>query len=762
MSFNILTVGNPNSGKTTLFNGLTGAKQNVGNWAGVTVEKKTGFFEYRDTEFKLTDLPGIYSLDSANDANSIDESIASSAISSMSADLIINVVDATSLERSLYMTLQLRELGRPMIVVLNKLDALHRERQEIDVDALQKELGCPVFILSAINAKQVTKFKDDLFGLLQKPLFIDGLTLDYGDTIESSIEALNPIWSKDSIILPRAMSIRALEQDSLVVDRLADIDKEYCRETVQRLNAELDLDLAITNTKYNYLHQLCHQVRSIDSSLSKNFTEKLDQIVLNKWLGIPIFFVIMYLMFMFSINIGSAFIDFFDIGVGAILVDGGHYLLDSHLPVWLVTVLADGLGGGIQTVATFIPVIACLYLFLSLLESSGYMARAAFVLDKVMQKIGLPGKAFVPLILGFGCNVPAIMATRTMDQERERKLSAAMAPFMSCGARLPVYTLFAAAFFPNNGQNVVFALYVLGILAAVFTGIILKNTLYPGKSSSFIMEMPDYEIPTVRSIGLKTWQKLKRFVLGAGKTIVVVVAILSFLNSLGTDGSFGNEDSQNSVLSKVAQVVTPVFAPMGIEKDNWPATVGIITGIFAKEAVVGTLNNLYSDPTDEAVEFSLTNSLQEALQSIPDNLSALSFSDPLGIDVGDLADSNVAAEDQGVSSGIFGNLQAYFITGGAAFAYLIFILLYTPCVAAMGAYAREFGSKFARFIGLWTMFLAYASAVIYYQASSFSLHPVASTSWILGMTLVMLLVYTRLKQVGLKEQKLRIDIVNIT
>lgn len=762
MSFNILTVGNPNSGKTTLFNGLTGAKQHVGNWAGVTVEKKTGFFEYRHTEFKLTDLPGIYSLDSANDANSIDESIASSAISSMSADLIINVVDATSLERSLYMTLQLRELGRPMIVVLNKLDALHRERQEIDVNALQQELGCPVFILSAINVKQVTQFKDDLFGILQKPRPIDGLILDYGDTIESSIEALNSIWSKDDIILPRAMSIRALEQDSLVVDRLSDTDKEYCRETVQRLNAELDLDLAITNTKYSYLHGLCHQVRSVDSRLSKNFTEKLDQVVLNKWLGIPIFFAIMYLMFMFSINIGSAFIDFFDIGVGALLVDGGHHVLDGHLPVWLVTVLADGLGGGIQTVATFIPVIACLYLFLSLLESSGYMARAAFVLDKVMQKIGLPGKAFVPLILGFGCNVPAIMATRTMDQERERKLSAAMAPFMSCGARLPVYTLFAAAFFPNNGQNVVFALYILGILAAVLTGIILKNTLYPGKSSSFIMEIPDYEIPAVRSIGLKTWQKLKRFVLGAGKTIVIVVAILSFFNSLGTDGSFGNEDSQNSVLSKVAQVVTPVFAPMGIEEDNWPATVGIITGIFAKEAVVGTLNNLYSDPADEAVEFSLTKRLKEALQSIPDNLSALSFSDPLGIDVGDLADSNAAAEDQGVSSGIFGNLQAYFVTGGAAFAYLLFILLYTPCVAAMGAYAREFGSKFARFIGLWTMFLAYASAVIYYQASSFSLHPAASSGWILGMAVAMLLVYIRLKQIGLKEQKLRIDIVNIT
>ncbi|OEF24041.1 Fe(2+) transporter permease subunit FeoB [Vibrio rumoiensis] len=762
MSFNILTVGNPNSGKTTLFNGLTGAKQHVGNWAGVTVEKKTGFFEYRDTQFNLTDLPGIYSLDSANDANSIDESIASSAISSMPADLIINVVDATSLERSLYMTLQLRELGRPMIIVLNKLDALHRERQEIDVKALQAELGCPVFILSAINLKQVAKFKDDLLQVLQHPQPIDGLTLDYGDKIENSIESLNAIWSKDSIILPRAMSIRALEQDSLVVDNLSDTDKAFCDQTVQRLNAELDLDLAITNTKYNYLHQLCHKVRIIDSSLSKNFTEKLDQVVLNKWLGIPIFFAIMYLMFMFSINIGSAFIDFFDIGVGALLVDGGHHLLDGHLPVWLVTVLADGLGGGIQTVATFIPVIACLYLFLSLLESSGYMARAAFVLDKVMQKIGLPGKAFVPLILGFGCNVPAIMATRTMDQERERKLSAAMAPFMSCGARLPVYTLFAAAFFPHDGQNVVFSLYLLGILAAVFTGLILKNTLYPGKSSSFIMEIPDYEIPTIRNIGLKTWQKLKRFVLGAGKTIVIVVAILSFLNSLGTDGTFGNEDSKNSVLSKVAQVATPVFAPMGIEQDNWPATVGIITGIFAKEAVVGTLNNLYSDPADDAAEFNLTSSLKEALQSIPDNLAALSFSDPLGIEVGNLADSNAAAAEQGVSSGIFGNLQAYFVTGGAAFAYLVFILLYTPCVAAMGAYAREFGAKFARFIGVWTMFLAYASATIYYQASSFSAHPVTSSAWIIGMVVIMLAVYVRLKQIGLKEQKLRIDIVNIT
>lgn len=761
MSFNILTVGNPNSGKTTLFNGLTGAKQHVGNWAGVTVEKKTGSFNHKQTQFNLTDLPGIYSLDSANDANSIDESIASSAVSAMQADLIINVVDATSLERSLYMTLQLRELGRPMIVVLNKLDALHRERQEIDVDALSKELGCPVYILSAINKQQVAKFKDDLHKISQTPIELESLHLDYGSQLESAIAELNPLWPTERIISPRAMSIRALEQDGLMLSHLSANDLELHKALSERLAADFDIDLAITNTKYSYLHEVCKQVRILDSALSKNFTQKVDQIVLNKWFGIPFFFCVMYLMFMFSINIGSAFIDFFDIGVGAILVDGGHYLLDGHLPVWLVTVIADGIGGGIQTVATFIPVIACLYLFLSLLESSGYMARAAFVLDKVMQKIGLPGKAFVPLILGFGCNVPAIMATRTMDQERERKLSAAMAPFMSCGARLPVYTLFAAAFFPNNGQNVVFALYILGILAAVFTGMLLKKTLYPGKSSSFIMEIPDYEIPTLRNVGLKTWQKLKRFVLGAGKTIVIVVAVLSFFNSLGTDGSFGNEDSQNSVLSKAAQVVTPVFEPMGVGQDNWPATVGIITGIFAKEAVVGTLNNLYSDPQEDAAEFNLVDSLKEALQTIPDNLAGLSFSDPLGIEVGDLGDSTAAAEEQGVSSGIFGNLQAYFVTGGAAFAYLLFILLYTPCVAAMGAYVREFGPKFARFIGLWTMFLAYASAVIYYQATSFAAHPLSSSLWIGLMLIAFVIVYIRLKQIGQKEQALRIDVVNI-
>lgn len=755
MNYKILTVGNPNSGKTTLFNGLTGAKQQVGNWAGVTVEKKTGHYSHAGNEFSLTDLPGIYALDSGNDSNSIDESIASRAIVSQEADLIINVVDVTCLERSLYMTLQLRELGRPMVVVLNKMDALKRERQALDIKSLEKLLGCPIFTLSSNNKQQVIAFKDKLHKSLIQGIALKDFALDYGHEFEKAIAAVSPIFKGQSVS-NRALAIRSLENDLLVTNSLSQTERSAIE--VQQKQYGGDVDLLVANVKYSYLHELCKKVRRAEGKLSHSFTEKADNLILNKWIGVPFFFVVMYLMFMFSINIGSAFIDFFDIGVGAVLVDGGHYLLDDHLPVWLVTLIADGVGGGVQTVATFIPVIACLYLFLAVLESSGYMSRAAFVLDKVMQKIGLPGKAFVPLVLGFGCNVPAIMATRTLDQERERKLAASMAPFMSCGARLPVYALFAAAFFPDSGQNIVFALYLMGIVAAVFTGLFLKHTLYPGSSDSLVMEMPDYELPTLQNVLIKTWQKLKRFVLGAGRTIVIVVTILSFLNSVGTDGSFGNEDSENSVLSKAAQVVTPVFAPIGINQDNWPATVGIITGIFAKEAVVGTLNNLYTSADSEESEYDLLGSLNEAVMSIPENLTGLSFSDPLGLEVGDLTDSAAVAEDQEVDSTIFGNLKSHFVSGHAAFAYLIFILLYTPCVAAMGAYVKEFGSNYARFIAIWTMGLAYGSAALYYQVAHIANHPISSGAWIVAIIAGFVATYIAFKKAGQKQHTLEAQI----
>ncbi|OBT08576.1 ferrous iron transport protein B [Vibrio sp. UCD-FRSSP16_10] len=754
MDYSILTVGNPNSGKTTLFNAFTGANQKVGNWAGVTVEKKTGVYSLAGEEFSLTDLPGIYALDSGNHGNSLDETIASRAVLSTPADVIINVIDASCLERSLYVTLQLRELGRPMIVILNKMDTLSRTGQKVNIKGLAKALGCPVMAVTATRLNEVNQLKSDLHRMLASGIKVEPLKLDYDSAFENVISDIEDQFEND-MVANRALAIRALEDDQLVFRTL---DSTVRDKTAQaRHSLDMDIDLHIADVKFTFLHELTKAFRSQDGKITRRVSEHIDSVVLNKWIGIPLFFFVMYLMFMFAINIGGAFIDFFDIAFGAVLVDGTHVLLDPVLPQWLVTILANGIGGGIQTVATFIPVIAGLYLFLTILEGSGYMSRAAFVLDKVMQKVGLPGKAFVPLVLGFGCNVPAIMASRTLDQERERRLAASMAPFMSCGARLPVYALFAAAFFPSAGQNVVFALYIIGILAAVFTGLMLKNTIYPGSNDSFVMEMTDYEIPRLRNVIIKTWHKLKRFVFGAGKTIVLVVTVLSFLNSIGTDGSFGNEDSDGSVLSKVAQVITPVFEPMGIEQDNWPATVGIVTGIFAKEAVVGTLNSLYATPAADESEFDLVASLKEAVISIPENLSGLSFSDPLGIEVGDLTDSQAVAEEQDVDQSVFANLQSKFVTGHAAFAYLLFILLYVPCVAAMGAYVREFGGQYAKFIAVWTMGLAYLSAVLYYQIATFSLNPIGSSIWIISTIIIGIATYFGLKYQAKKDQSHHVE-----
>ncbi|MDD1783013.1 Fe(2+) transporter permease subunit FeoB [Enterovibrio sp. ZSDZ35] len=742
----LLTVGNPNSGKTTLFNRLTGGRQEIGNWAGVTVDKKTGRAVLDDRTFSLTDLPGIYTFDHADGDNSLDESIAVKALFTMPSDLVVNVIDASAMERSLYLTLQLRELGRPMVVVLNKMDIMEQQGFHIDTEALANELGCEVLTVTATSPLSVDTFKTDLANIASRGNPVLPTSLDYGKEVELAITDISTYLEMHGVEFQRANAIRLLAGDQLLLNQLNVETQHYIENVIRELSSVVDLDLTIADVRYSRVADICHVVKKQIVPFQTRVTDTIDNIVLNRYLGLPIFFGVMYLMFMFSINIGSAFIDFFDISVGAVLVDGGHHLLDNHLPVWLVTILADGVGGGIQTVATFIPVIACLYLFMSLLESSGYMARAAFVLDKAMQKIGLPGKAFVPLVLGFGCNVPAIMATRTLDQERERRLAAAMAPFMSCGARLPVYALFAAAFFPENGQNIVFLLYLMGIAVAIFTGVVLRKTLFPGDSDAMLMEIPRYEWPRLKDVTLKTWHKLKRFVLGAGKTIVVVVTILSFLNSMGTDGSFGHQDSDQSVLSKAAQFVTPVFAPIGIEEDNWPATVGIITGIFAKEAVVGTLNSLYSSPQSEgASEFDLVASLKEALQTIPDNLLGLNYADPLGIDVGDLPNKEAVAEEQGVDMSIFANLNNHFTVAGA-FAYLVFVLLYTPCVAAMGAYVREFGRPFAGFIAGWTMLLAVVVTIICYQAMMLLTSPLPSTLWIVGSIAVMVFTIGGLKR----------------
>jgi ferrous iron transport protein B len=400
-------------------------------------------------------------------------------------------------------------------------------------------------------------------------------------------------------------------------------------------------------------------------------------------------------------------------------------------------------------VGTFIPVIGVLYLGLSVLEGSGYIVRAAFVVDRLMQSIGLPGKAFVPLIVGFGCNVPSIMATRTLDRQSDRMITIAMSPFMSCGARLTVYALFASAFFGNSGQNIVCALYLLGISMAVMTGWLFRKAFYSGDLGTSIMEMPVYHIPTLRNVLTTTWHRLKGFIARAGKTIIIVVTVISFLNSWGTDGSFGNENSENSVLSELSRKVTPMFSPLGIQQDNWPATVGVITGIFAKEAVVGTLDSLYSDSVDHDSEvtgaFSLIEETTNALNSIVSNSLELAgaLTDPLGIKVDSSLSLNEAAEEQGVRQSTFASMAELFVTPFAAFCYLVFILLYTPCVAVMGALVREAGAKWSWVVISWSSVLAYSAATILFQVGTLMLHPVSSVLWIFSM-LALLTVYIKL------------------
>jgi ferrous iron transport protein B len=470
----------------------------------------------------------------------------------------------------------------------------------------------------------------------------------------------------------------------------------------------------------------------------------LDRLLLHRWLGIPIFLAVMYLMFLFTINVSAAFIDFFDQSAQTIFVDGFAQLLQRiGSPGWLIALLADGVGGGIQTVATFIPVIGFMFLFLSILEDSGYMARAAFVMDRLMRLVGLPGKSFVPMLVGFGCNVPAIMATRTLENSRDRLITILMNPFMSCGARLPVYALFAAAFFPVGGQNIVFALYLLGIGAAILTGVVMKNTLLRGEISHFVMELPPYHLPRLKGVLIRTWDRLQAFLWKAGKIIVLMLTILGLLNSLGFDGSFGNQDSDRSVLSGTSKAVTPIFTPMGLQPDNWPATVGIFTGIFAKEAMVGTLDNLYGQlakqdagKESQEEEFNFWGGIQAAFATIPQNLSKLpeQLADPLGLNLGDTQNPEAAAAAQEVQVGTFGAMARRFDGKAGAFAYLLFVLLYFPCVSATAAVYRETNRGWAIFVALWTTGLAYLTATVFYQIATFSRHPESSLLWLLLMS----------------------------
>lgn len=754
----IALLGNPNCGKTTLFNALTGTRQMVGNWPGVTVERKTGQFRHGDTVYDVVDLPGTYSLGSGHEV-SVDERIARDFALSGDAQLFVNIVDASNIERNLYLTLQLVELGAPVVVALNMMDVARAQRLEIDVAMLAERLGCPVVPIVAARGSGIEALKDEVARALAAPAAATPRTdaVRYLPQIEAAVAELLPLLGDAGVRrAPRWLALELLEGSELLFERLPALAPrvEALRRALEN-DLGYDADTAIASGRYDAVAEMTAAAVRRGHELRRTHSDRIDRLILNRVLGIPIFLMVIYLMFLFTINVGSAFIDFFDIAAQTLFVGGVGEVLDRlGSPDWLRVLLADGVGGGLQTVATFVPVIAALFLFLSVLEDSGYMARAAFVMDRFMRLIGLPGKSFVPLIVGFGCNVPAIMASRTLENQRDRTMTIAMSPFMSCGARLPVYALFAAAFFPTAGQNLVFALYLIGILAAVLTGLVLKLTLLPGAAAPFVMELPPYRLPTLKGVLLRTWDRLQAFVVGAGRIIVVIVVVLSFLNSWGSDGSFGNEDSSNSVLSGVGRAIVPVFEPMGISEENWPAAVGVFTGILAKEAVVGTLNALYAglaeDDRAEATPYDLIGGLKAAVASVGENLSALGgqLIDPLGLGIGDVADQSAAAETLKVEPGTFGAMRALFDGQAGAFAYLLMVLLYVPCTSVIAAVWREAGAGWTAFVSLWTMLLGWGSAVVFYQTATFARDPSGATFWIGAVLAAFTVTLFALRRIG--------------
>jgi len=755
MKITIALIGNPNCGKTTVFNGLTGANQRVGNWPGVTVERKDGQYCDGDLIVEVVDLPGIYTLDASEGGSSLDERVARDFLLQDHYTLVVNILDASNLERNLYLTSQLLDMGVPLILVLNMMDVATAQGGIIDPAALAERLGVPVLPFCAKEKRQFTTLRTAIRSAACQPPRPQAYP-PHPAVIE---EAIADLLAQG--ISHRGQALAWLQYTEAVPEDQVPRLREWRRNIHQTLGE--DIDLLIADSRYRWIEQLLTSVYTKSKRSYTSVSDRIDQIVLNRWLGIPIFLVVMYLVFLVAINVGGAFIDFFDTAVGTLVVGWPAQILqDLRAPGWLIGLIADGIGGGIQTTSTFIPQIGLLFIFLTFLEDSGYLARAAFVMDRLMRILGLPGKSFVAMMVSFGCNIPGIMATRTLENRRDRLMTIMMNPFMSCGARLPVYALFVAAFFPRNGQNLVFLLYVFGMAAAMFTGVVMKHTLFQGDIAPFVMELPPYHLPTLKGVLLRAWDRLKVFITRAGKMIVALVVILGLLNSVGIDGSFGQQDSSNSILSAFSRQITPVFSPMGIQQENWPATVGLFTGVFAKEVMVGTMDALYTElARQEAIvnatelepepPFSLLGGLKEAVASIPKNLAELpgQIFDPLQFNVLEEADNPEAAADvQGVNYTVFGQMAKRFGSPTAAIAFLLFVLLYFPCVSATAAVYRETNLGWTVFVAGWTTGLAYWVATAYYQLMTLSKHPYFSVSWLVGLALVMTGVLWILKRKG--------------
>lgn len=643
----VAIIGNPNVGKTELFNKLTGLKQHVGNWPGVTVEKKEGRYVYKGEKINVIDLPGTYSLT----AYSIDELIARNFIIEGKPDVVVDIIDATNLERNLYLTFLLLELGANVVIALNMWDVARGRDIKIDVKKLEKLLDVPVVPTVATTGEGIDKLKEEISKAIEKRR--SRATLRYGEEIEDFIEKVEEILKEDEELIKkyplRWLAIKILERDEEILKKLE--GKPYKNKVDEILKNAGEIEEKIVEERYEIISEIIKEVVK-EKKEKWTFSDMLDQVFLHRILGIPIFLALLYAMFQFTFSFSAPFSDMIDMFFAWL----GEIARENISNPMLASFLADGICAGLGAVLVFVPTIFALFFALALLEDSGYLARAAFLMDKIMYKLGLHGKSSIPMLIGFGCNIPAIMAARTIENEKDRIITIMINPLMSCSARLPVYVLIASIIFGGYAAVAIFSMYLLGIALAIIVALLLRKTLFKGKPSPFILELPRYMLPTLRSALLHMWERGKWFLIKAGTFIFTVVILIWFLSAFPWDATNGGELIENSYIASFGHAIEPIFKPLGW---NWQAGVALFFGFLAKEAVVGTFGSL------------------------------------LGV------------SEEGVKNAL---MNAGWFTPLTGFAYMAFVLIYFPCVATIAVMLREMKAKYTLLTIAYTITLAFIVA----------------------------------------------------
>jgi ferrous iron transport protein B len=710
----VAVAGNPNAGKSTLINAITGSRLHVGNWPGVTVEKKEASFEFGGAHIRLVDLPGTYSLSPYTQ----EEIIARDYLVHQRPDLVINVVDATNLERNLYLTMQLLELGLPVVMALNIFDEAEAKGYRIDVKGIEQMLGVTVIPTAATKNRGTRELLEAVLHTAADPTTRRPKRLNYGEDIERAVRGVSESISERHPALADRYPLRWL------ACKLMEGDVEVSREVnigLDSLQGEAlvhlhkahgeDVEALMADARYALASGLTREVLQKPELRKAEITEKIDRIVLNRFLGIPIFLGAMWLMFKLTFDLSSPFGDWLDGMISGPFrhwIEAGLGLLGA--PDWTVSLALDGVVAGVGFVLVFVPVIFAMMFFITFLEGSGYMARAAFVMDRAMHAIGLHGKSFIPMLLGFGCNVPGIYATRTLENPRDKALTALLLPLMSCGARLPVYVLFAGVFFANSG-TVIWSLYVMGIFLAILMGLIFKKTLFRGEAPMFIMELPPYRMPTLRSLLLHTWEKGKHFLVKAGTYILAVSVIVWFLLNL----PWGVESKRDSYLGQTGAAIAPIFEPLGF--GTWEASASLITGIIAKEIVVGTMGEIYAPGSEVAEEEGPEPTLGEDLKEIVVSFGG-AFKEAASNVVSTFGVSSLAAGDEEGATPLKTAVGGAF-TPLSAYTFMVFVLLYMPCVVVAIVMRQEFGSwKWFGVAFLYQSGLAWTVAFVIYQGGT--------------------------------------------